>query len=153
MLEKLCDHSSKKISFHNFSSSIMYILLNKTGLLFWRVAVNTFTFVCVYDMRIVLFKWSMFEEAWRGSLSRRLLSCSLGFTYAHTNTLLNVPAWVLPLVVVSLFAVFRDYKRLRVFCTGSTRHYGHSPVSWLQMGIECSNLFPIWSQSSLWGKK
>ncbi len=40
-----------KCSFHNFSS--MYILLNillrclqKNGLLFWRVAVNTFTFLC-----------------------------------------------------------------------------------------------------------
>ncbi len=46
---------------------VMYILLNKyfcctvfkkTWLLFWRVAVNTFTFLCVYDMRIVLLKWN-----------------------------------------------------------------------------------------------
>ncbi len=29
MLEMLCDHSLKKYSFHNFSSSGMYILPNK----------------------------------------------------------------------------------------------------------------------------
>ncbi len=33
---------------------------NKNGLLFWRVAVNIFRFLCVYDtdMRIVLLKWN-----------------------------------------------------------------------------------------------
>ncbi len=31
---------------------------SETELLFWRVAVNTFTFVCVYDTRIVLLKWN-----------------------------------------------------------------------------------------------
>ncbi len=52
---------------HNFSSSVMYILLNKyfccivfkkNWLLFWRVAGNTFTFLCVYDMRI----WNAFTQ-------------------------------------------------------------------------------------------
>ncbi len=40
--------------------------------LFWRVAVNTFTFLCVYDMRIALLKWNsetlmtwLSEQFWR----------------------------------------------------------------------------------------
>ncbi len=72
MLEMLCDHSLKN-SFPNFSSSVMYILLNKyfckkTGLLFWLVAVNTFTFPCVFDMRIVLLKWNV-KRSWSDSQS------------------------------------------------------------------------------------
>ncbi len=46
-------------------------------LLYWRVAVNTFTFVCVwlYDMTLILLKWNgkmlvmwLSEQFWRSSL-------------------------------------------------------------------------------------
>ncbi len=42
---------------------------SETELLFWRVAVNTFTFLCVYDMiRIVLLKWNTGEVTFRSVL-------------------------------------------------------------------------------------
>ncbi len=33
-------------------------LISYTELLFWRVAVNTFKVLCVYDMTLVLLKWN-----------------------------------------------------------------------------------------------
>ncbi len=52
--------------------TIIVIWLKKNRLIFWRVAVNTFTFLCLYDMRIVLLKWKgqtlmkwLSEKFWR----------------------------------------------------------------------------------------
>ncbi len=71
----------KKYSFHNFSSSSssMYILLNKYFCYnILKKTLKTFilmgcrTFLCVYDMRIVLLKWNnetlikwLSEQFWR----------------------------------------------------------------------------------------
>ncbi len=68
----------KKWTFSRHSNSLRCtcisaaMSLNLTGLLFWRVAVNTFTFLCVYDMTLVLLKWNgemlmkwLSEQFWR----------------------------------------------------------------------------------------
>ncbi len=50
---------------------------SEPGLLFWRVAVNTFTFLCVYDiMRIVLLKWN-------GQMLMKWLSEQFMYLYPH----------------------------------------------------------------------
>lgn len=84
-----------------------------------------------------------------------LLGNLLGCTRAHTKH----ASMSLAAGFVSLSAVLRDY-RLRVFtgCFALDPHSTlmwswRSPLSWLQMGIEYNNLFPIWSQCFLWGKK
>ncbi len=83
MEEMLYDHHLKN-KVNNFNSSSIYILSNNinkflsqshpslTKLLFWRVAVNTFTVLCVYDTPKIflksngkmLMKW-LSEQFWR----------------------------------------------------------------------------------------
>ncbi len=129
----------KKLSFHNFSSSSMYILLNKyfcckvfkkPRLLFWQVAVNTFTFLCVYDMRIVLLKLNgemlmkwLSEQFWRW--------CSCVYVLIETShTLQCVCVCVCVCVVkesrVSLHYVTLDHKTslksLEYICSNNQKY-------------------------------
>ncbi len=84
MLEILCDHFLKNKSFHNFSS-VVYILLNKyfccnvfkkTEFYFDGLPWITFTFLCVYDMMIVLLKLNGETlMKWLGAVLEMLFVC------------------------------------------------------------------------------
>ncbi len=70
------------------SKSNLILYKKKNGLLFLRVAVNTFTFLCVYDMRIVLLKWNsetlmkwLSEQFWR--------CCSCVYVLIETSSVIQ----------------------------------------------------------------
>ncbi len=65
-------HSPRHMCCGDVIIKVIWFYKKLNRLLFWRVSVNTFIFLCVYDMRIVLLKWNgqtiikwLSEQFWR----------------------------------------------------------------------------------------